>query len=699
MLGSLANEVSGLMSVSQLLRPASVAVLGASPRPGSFGAGLLKAVRSRGYSGRVLPINGKYAEVDGLVCYPSLEELPVSPDCALIALGDHHVCDALEQVSEAGIKSAVIFSRCYGADAQGRMITDRLAAIGRAAGMAVCGGNCMGFINLLDGLQVTGMPFAQLGQAGHVGFVSHSGSTWSGMVANQRQIEFNIAVSAGQELITNAADYIRYLASLDSTRVIACVLETVRDPEGFLEALELADRRGIPVVVLKLGRSEAAKHFALSHSGAVSGSNAVYDALFARHNVIPVTSLDQLTDVVEMFRTDRRPPAEAIAIGTDSGGERQLIVDLASEIGTRFATLDESTNVKINQYLDPGMESSNPLDYWGDGDNVMQSCLTALAEDPNTGTVVMATNLTVGRQIAIDCADIVIATSQKTHKPVALMGNIATTMAPDEVARIRKAGVPVLMGTETALKALRSFGAYHFRRPIVHADLPQPVQELAETWRKRLAAYAGNIPSAVGFALLKDFGIVAAPWSLVDDVAAAGAFAAARGYPVVLKIDALDMPHKTEHGGVIVNIRDEAALASAFAALNGRHPGVQIMIQAMVRGEEFLLGMTRDPQFGPIVTFGLGGVRVEMFRDVFSLMPPFGTREVLEGLPRLRSHLLLTGFRGAPAANIDELAQLVTRFGILCLAMRDSIAEIEINPLMVEGDQMNAVDCLISVAK
>lgn len=683
------------MSLESLLRPRSVAIIGASQREGSFGNNLLRSVVAGGYGGRIYPVNPSVTAIDGLDCYPDLDAIGAVPACALIALGDRHVVPALERAARAGVKAAVLFGRGHGELEDGRTVLDALRSIARDASMAICGGNCMGFVNLLDRLQVTSMPFAGFGAAGHVGLVSHSGSTWSGLVGNGRDVAFNIAVSAGQELTTTVADYIRYLLSLPSTRVIACVLETVRDPEGFLAALEEADKKGVPVVILKLGRSEAAKHFAISHSGAISGANAAYDAIFARHNVIAVRTLDELMDSVEMFRTPRVPPVQSLAIGTDSGGERQMIVDLASDMGVPFARLTSETEEQLRHYLDPGVEPANPLDYWGDGGNVIDKCLRVLSQDAHTGLVVMASNLVAGRPFATECADAALEASGRTDKPTAVLANVGGTPSPVEVRRLREAGLPVLSGTETGLKAMWSFLSYHHRkRRIAGAAVPPPVRSLTE-WCERMRDPDAGLTAAEGFDLLREAGIPTAPWASVGSAADVIGFARCHGYPVVLKIDDPKIPHKSEHGGVVVGIRDDVAAESAWQRLRGRHPAADILVQKQETGQELLVGMNRDAQFGPIVTLGLGGVFVEVLRDVVHLSPPYDAEDVLDALARLRSIAMLKGYRGAVPADFEALSKVIVAFGDMSLALAPVIEALEINPLLVSGDRIAAVDCLI----
>ncbi|MBL8575584.1 MAG: acetate--CoA ligase family protein [Mesorhizobium sp.] len=681
--------------IANLLRPKSIAIVGASDRADAFGQRLLHAV-SAGYGGHVYPVNPKYESIAGVNCYPDVASLPTLPDCVLLAVGDGLIVDAFENVAKAGVPAAVIFGRAYGEHRNGRQRTGCLAEIAQEAGVALAGANCMGFINLVDRLQVTGFPFSSLGAAGQVALVSHSGSTWSGLVGNSRQIRFNYAVSAGQELATSVADYLKFFLDEGQTRVAACVLETIRNPEGFLDALEQADKQDVPVVVLKLGRSDAGKEFALSHTGALSGSNAAYDAIFSRYNVVSVRTLDELADTVELLQSPRKPTTKEVGVGTDSGGERQLIVDIATDVGVKFASLAAATDARLAQYLDPGVEPSNPVDYWGDGGDIMAPCLSALADDPGIGMVAMASNMVDGRGGLHGNVQALEAVFEATDKPVALFGNVATTMARAEVAGLREKGIPVLMGTETALRSIKHYMSYHFRERLHGGAHRSDPSGHHTAWVSRIAGTAPpSLPSAVGFELLRDYGIAAAAWASINGPGDIEAFADKHGYPLVLKIDAPEVPHKSEVGGVIVGLRDAGQALRAWNTLKDRHPTAPVIAQAQAKGFELLLGMNVDAQFGPVVTVGMGGIFVEILRDAISLIPPFTPEEILARLKGLACYPILAGARGQAPADLRGAAETISRFGDMCLELRSAIREIEINPLMVSSSQVAAVDCLI----
>lgn len=682
-----------------LLRPRSIAIVGASGREGSFGKQLRLSIESLRYAGEVFLINPKYEQIDGLPAYPSLAALPHPVDCVAMAIADKALPHNLELAAAAQARSALMFGRAYGAADDGRELMPTLSAIAQAGNMQLCGANCMGYVNLEDRLQMTGFPFSTLSEPGHVALVSHSGSTWSGIVGNLRQLRFNYAISAGQELVTGVADYIDFLVDQPSTRVICLVLETVRQPEAFLAALGRARTQGIAVIALKLGRSAQGQVFAQSHSGAMSGSADVYDAIFERHGVVSVRTLDELMDTAELFAAARRPHNGSIGLGCDSGGERQLIADVAEPLGLSFAPLSRATVTRLEGLLDPGIEVANPLDYWGDGNDIIADALLALASDEGVGTVVMATNIPDGQDFTNACTAALEKTYAGTSKPVVLMGNVANTMSPTECARYRAAGIPVLMGTETALRALSHYTRYHDRLAdrAEHAPAlagPSVSAAVTERWLKRLQQAAQTQTSVQDFDLLRDFG-VSVPASLsTADLAQALDFANATGYPLVAKIDSPDIAHKSDMGGVILGIHNEDALREAFARLQSIAPG-PVLLQQQLQGSEWILGMKQDPQFGPTFTFGCGGIFVEILKDYTTLLPQDSVAQIRQKIQSLKAYPLLAGARGRAVTDAAKLAAVVHAFMRMGLALQSGVAEMEINPLLVDGHRIAAVDLLV----
>jgi acyl-CoA synthetase (NDP forming) len=446
------------VNLTALLEPRSIAVVGASARAGSFGDQLVGQLLGGGYKGEVHLVNPRYAEVGGRPCLPSLAELPGPVDLAVLAVPNAAVEAQLAAAAALGIPAAVIFASCL--EPEG--LVERLRAIAAGAGMAVCGGNGMGFFNLEQSLRVCGYPEPRDLEPGPVAVVSHSGSVFSALLHNARGLRFNLVVSAGNELVTSAAAYLDHALDLPSTRVAALFLETVREPAAFRAALAKAATRAIPVVVLKVGRGQAARAMVAAHSGALAGEEGAYQALFDAYGVAQVATLDELADTCELL-AGRRAHAGGLAAIHDSGGERAHLLDLAEQVGVPFADISESTRDRLAAVLEPGLPPTNPLDAWGtgnDADQIFAACIQALLDDPATAALALNLDLTTEPTPDTSYTGLAIAAAASTDKPVAVLANLSSAADPGEAATLRAAGVPVLEGTATGLAAFRHLLAH-----------------------------------------------------------------------------------------------------------------------------------------------------------------------------------------------------------------------------------------------
>jgi acyl-CoA synthetase (NDP forming) len=686
--------------IEAMLRARSIAVVGASGKPESFGHNVITHLTGTGYGGCIYPINPRYDEVAGLRCYPALAALPEAADCAVLAVADDRLEAALEAAAAAGARSAVIFGSAVEAEAPGRApLTARLAAIAGAAGMAMCGSNCMGFLNFVDSIMVGGWPYKFPPPRGHIGFITHSGSSYSGFALNQRQLGMSYMISSGQELVTSAADYLDFLVAQEETRVVGCILETIRAPEPFLAALARADRRGIPVVALKLGRSEHGKALARAHSGALAGADAAYRAVFERYNVVGVRSLDELANTLELLSCGRAPTSDAIGLASDSGGERTMIADLAAESGVAFAPIAAATIARLEAALDPGLAPINPVDIWGTGhehERIAEECLAALTDDPGVGQVVFASNMPSGRALLHTWARVTERVHAATPKPVLVMGNLSSALDRDEAARLRGLGIPVLMGTQPGLAAIAGAIAWHrSRRDRLAHEIAAAPSAIVASWRDRLRA-AGNagLDAAESLALAAAFGVPIAAGRIVVSEVDAVAAAAALDYPVVLKTLAAGIDHKFDQGGVALGLGSAEAVAAAYREMAGRL-GPRMLVQAQApSGTEIFLGITTDPQFGPLVTIGLGGVFVEVLKDVVTFLPPIDMATAIRYLRGLKGFALLDGARNRPRADLDALAQAISRFSVLASSLAGDLREMDINPVIAGPAGALAVDAL-----
>ncbi len=686
-----------------MLEARSVAVVGASVKEGSLGRQMMIELRRGDFDGDVFPVNPGYEEIDGYRCYPSAAELPDPVDLAILGVANARLEDALRGAARIGARSAVTFASLYEEEppeADSPPLSDRLASIARNAGMAFCGGNGMGFLNLPGRLRATGFETPDGMVPGPVTFVSHSGSAFAALAFNDREIGFDLLVSSGQEIVTTMADYVAFALGRETTRVIALLLETVRDPAGLRAALAAAEAREIPVIALKVGRTERSKAMVTAHSGALAGEHGAFEALFDAHGVHEVRTLDEMVDTVELFSSPRRVRAgRGIASIHDSGGERAMFVDMASDLDVPFAAISEETRATLQETLDPGLFAENPLDGWGtgiDADRIFRESFQLLHDDPDTAAVAFVVDLTKqGEPYDESYLGISADVFAATTKPFCVLSNLGNAVERSEAAILRQRGIPVLEGTASGLAALRHLldeGRRHIRPdPVAPEAVPDGVRD---AWRSRLADGA-EVSELEALRLLADYGVpvVAARAVATSDEAVAAAHEV--GWPVVVKTASPGIHHKSDVGGVVVGLADEAALRHAYADLAERL-GAHVTVAAQAApGIELALGIVRDPTFGPLVLVAAGGVLVELVGDRRLALPPLDEAEARRLIDGLQVRPMLDGVRGAPASDVEAVARAVSRLSVLAADLGDVLEALDVNPLIAGPDGCVAVDALV----
>ena len=440
-----------------LLHARSLAIVGLSG-PERFGGILRANLVAAGFEGRIDGINPRYETLYDQPCYPSLADLPEQPDCALLAVPNARIVSSLAEAAACGIPAAVIFASAWSEPGSEPTLQQELEEIARANSMVVCGPNCMGFVSTANRLPVSGYSVDPDIPHGPVTLISHSGSVFEGFLQNGRGIAFNYIISPGNEMVTTVADYMQFALSDESTRVIGIFLEAVRDADTFLAALEQAANRDVPVVVLKTGRSERGARLARAHSGALAGDDATYDAVFEHFGVRRVNSIDEMMDTLELLSTGMRPKRKSIASLLDSGGQRAHMVDLAEVIGVDFADLQAETEARLSAVLEPGLDPINPLDAWGtgnDAEEIYRESLLALDADPSTGLTLFAVDLPPLDDDDSSYPRIVEGALGELQNPLAFLVHASATASDFQSRWLRRLGVPVLLGTETGLRAAR----------------------------------------------------------------------------------------------------------------------------------------------------------------------------------------------------------------------------------------------------
>jgi acyl-CoA synthetase (NDP forming) len=685
-----------------LLAPRSIAFVGASARPNTPGNDMMRMIRRGGFAGVVHGVNPNAREIEGYPCVPGLADLPEPPDLAVLSVRNERLEETLAAAIAAGTKAAVIFASGLLLEDQDPPLAERLARAAGTAGIPVCGPNCMGFYNDLDRVWICGFPSPREPAPGSIAFIAHSGSVFGALAHNDPRLRFALAVSPGGEATATVADYIAYAVERPQVKVIGLFIETARDPKGFAQALARAAEPGVPVVALKVGRTEASAAAALTHTGALAGSDLAYDALFERHGVIRVETLDELASTLLLLSTERRVGSGGLVAIGDSGGERELLIDLADRAGVPFAVISEKTKASIAARLDPGLEAANPLDAWGTGVDFVPrftGCLGDLLADTDAALGLFSADLRDGYYLHRGFADAALAAAYASDKLVAVATNYSQVRHDALALELTQAGVPVLDGTLNALAAVR--GAFAYRDFQARPPDPPPLLPMAsgqerEALRAKLAATHGALDEAESLSLLAAWGVPSishAPAASPDEVRRAGA---QLGYPLALKTAEPGILHKSDVGGVRLGLATEAELLDAYGDL-ARRLGPRVLLAPMAkRGVELALGMVRDPQFGPVVTVGAGGTLVELLGDRRAALAPFGEATARRLVESLKLARLLRGYRGLDPVDLGRLSKVIASFSVLAADLADLVAEIDVNPLLA-GQDILALDALVVV--
>jgi acyl-CoA synthetase (NDP forming) len=677
-----------------LLRPRSIALVGASAKADSNGLALVEMTQIDGFTGRVYPVNPGYAEIAGLKCYPDLTGLPETPDHVVLSLANAKLEAGLNEAIAAGSKAVTIFASAHLDDDREPPLIERLRDRATAAGIALCGPNCMGFYVPPSGLRVAAFPSPPGLRRGGIAWLAQSGSAFSALAHNDRRIGFSLCVSTGAEAIVTVADYMSWAIDSGETRVIGLFLESIRAADRFMAALEQAGRKKIPVVALKVGRTAASAAMAKTHTGALAGNDAAYRALFRSYGVHQVDDLDELAATLALFDTPRRAGRGGLATLHDSGGEREMVVDLADRHGVPFGKISEMTKAKLAAELDAGLHPENPLDAWGtarDFSARYRRSIAALSSDPDIAVTVFNSDLRDDYWYGAGLLEAVIDAASETDKPLAIASNTVLTADSIAAARLAERGIPLIKGTQPMLRAVKALMTHRDLRP---RDRPAttPGETIVTRWRDRLRSEAFDEDRALG--MLQDFGLSVARRRIVDSAEEAVAAWHSLGTPVALKT-AEGHAHKTEAGGVKLGIADAADIRAAYHDLADRL-GPRVLVAEMApQGVEVGVGAFVDPDFGPIVLLSAGGTLIEVLADTATALAPLSEREAAALIADLKIARLLAGVRGAKPADMPSLSRWIARFSLMIAALADDIAEIDVNPVIAAPSGAMAVDALI----
>jgi acyl-CoA synthetase (NDP forming) len=677
-----------------MLEARSVALVGASPRPGSLGARMIAEVGRSPARPRAYLVNPRYDAIGDARCYPAAGALPEAVDLALFAVPDAALPGAVAAGVAAGARSGLVFGSAVG-------VREQVAELARAR-MPLCGAGCMGFVNVARGLRAVGYVEPDPLPAGPVALVTHSGSVFSALLRARRAFGFTVAVSSGQELVTTAAEYARYALTLPETKVLALVMETVRSGPLLRSVLADAAARDVPVVLLPAGFSDAGRPLVSAHSGALAAGSGAWEALASAYGAHLVGDLAEMADTLELFCARRRARVSGGGIATvhDSGFERAHVADVSSLLGVPFADVSAQTRARLAAILDPGLEPGNPLDLWGTGrdtEALFTEALSAFADDRAVGAVALAVDLLHEYDGDQSYPNAVLTAAARTAKPVVVLASVPAAIDAGVAAKVRARGVPVLESTRSGLLALGHLLDHGAGNAAGGGQLPPVNRERQARWMT--AFTAGPLSAADQFALLRDYGIPTVAAESACSLAEALAAADRICYPVAVKTDEPGITHKSDVNGVRLNLSSPAQVADAYADLAERL-GPRVVVCAMARpGVELILGIARDPSLGPLLVLGAGGVLAELLAERSVALPPVSVTAARVMLARLRVRDVLSGARGRPPSDADAVAAAVSALSVLAAELGGALEALDINPLACGPSGVVAVDALVVPAK
>jgi acetate---CoA ligase (ADP-forming) len=681
------------VDLERLMQPKIIAVVGASDSAGSQSALNWKMIRSwsEPLGRRVIPVNPNRETCDGERCYPSLEAVPDEVDVAIVLTSN--AADALRSAVAAGIPFVVIFTAGFAETGkEGAAKQQELEDLIASSGIHVLGPNTP--LNMFQ-------PFRDELPGRRIGLITQSGH--QGRPIYQAQ-ENGVALAGwaptGNESDLESADFIRAFADRADVGAIACYLEGFKDGRTFMLAADHAVERAVPIVMIKVGRSDLGRSWAQSHSGHLAGSDAVTGAVLEQFGVTRVDGLDELADVSAMLARSEPPTGDGIAIYSISGGTCSHMADWAASVGLRVPELTKETQAKLREWIPGFLRVSNPVDSGGiaTGDERGPKILDAILSDPNVA-VLIAPIAGSFSPISDKLARDLVEAASRTNKPVCVIWGSPTAHEEGYKEVLLKSQLPVFRSARNCLTAVKSWLDYHAFRERYRSPFKKvPAGESAAARDVRgLLAPKGALSELRSKQVLAGYGIPVTDDELVSFSAEAGRAASRIGFPVVMKASGATLLHKSDRGLVRVGITSELEAREAYSALMEAAPEAEgvLVCEQISGGVETVVGVVQDELFGPAVMFGLGGIAVEVFRDVTFRVPPFGKDEAKRMIQQIRSAPLLKGARGRPKANLNAIVDVIMKVQRLAMDLSDDIAELDINPLLALPDRAVALDALV----
>lgn len=697
------------MSFDTMLRPRSIAVVGASENTSKVGYAVLSNLIAEGFPGDIYPINLKKHKILGKECYTSLNDVPGVIDLAVIIVTREHVLQALKDCIKKRVPSVITITAGFAeTDEEGKQLQQELARMVREAKITHMGPNCLGLINPWEKLNAA---FGQAaGEPGHIGLFSQSGALITALQdwAATNRLGFSMVASIGNKATLDENDFLEYLKDEPNTRVIAAYLEDISHGQKFMRIAEKVSKDK-PIIILKSGRTQAGAKAASSHTGSLAGADMAYNCAFERTGVIRVDSIEHLFDVAAALAYQPLPQGDRIAVVTNAGGPGIMMADVLEMAGLKVAELKKETKEKLAAILPQAASIHDPVDILGDarGDRYGDAIRILLDSDDNDGLIII---LTPQKMTDVEgTAQAIVEIAKDAKKPILACFMGAQAVAPG-VEILQKNKIPQYWIPERAARAMLEMVLYqrYRSRPLRVVDRypvnRNPVLKIIKSYRSREMYEIGESDAKT---ILRAYNFDLPQSTLANSIDEALRFGSQVGYPLAMKISSPDILHKSDVGGVRIGIENATEVEDVYELMmlrvKRKMPDAEIrgiLMEKMVEGKEVIIGMKKDPQFGPMLMFGQGGIFVEVLKDVTFYLTPVTREEAMEMIRRTRTYKLLTGVRGQPGVDIEAIVDCLVRVSQLVVDFPE-IEEIDINPLKVgrEGDGASAVDARMIISK
>jgi len=699
------------MSLDSFFNPKSVAIVGASRQKGKVGYEILTNMIKAGYKGKIFPVNPKADTVEGLKCYPDLKSIGEIPDLVIIIVPAKTVPAIMQQCAKVGARSVIIITAGFKEiGEEGKELEEQIIQIARGARVRIIGPNCLGLIVPANNLNAS---FGgDLPAAGSIGYLSQSGALMAAILdmVKSQSIGFSKLISIGNKADVDELDIIKALADDPDTKVIAGYLESITDGSIFVREAERISHNK-PILLMKSGGTEAGAKAASSHTGSLAGSETAYESAFARAGIIRCDSIKQQFDYAQSIATQPLPKGPNVAVVTNAGGLGIMAVDAIERRGLVFAKLTDETTKKLSVKLPPAANSHNPIDVLGDAlSDRYEFALDVVLDDVNVDTVLVLLTPQAMTKSAATAEAVVKVSSHKPTKPI-LACFLGASKVEEGKQILRDGRIPQFDSPESAvetIKVISDYARWRNRPKRVVRLFPVNRRKVENITDRHLRQDILEISEAESKEILEAYGFVTPKGAIATTAEQAANIAEQLGYPVVLKIWSPDILHKSDVGGVKVGLAGEQELKDAFDLMMYRVPKKRpeahilgVLVQEMCsKGKEVILGMSRDPHFGPLMMFGMGGIMVEVLQDVSFYLAPLTAEEAKQMLINTRTYQILKGVRGQEGVDIDVIAEGLQRLSQLVTEF-PQIKEMDINPYMVgpEGTTPVAVDARIALEK